>query len=83
MKRGEAHDFYAGDISVEGPHPLLPSGGNIGTGRTRTAIFTDCMEQLQGRAGPRQISGKREIALAGGVLPVNAGWTVFSSIPDA
>ncbi|MSQ28980.1 MAG: thiolase family protein [Dehalococcoidia bacterium] len=83
VKRGEAHDFYAGDISVEGPHPFLSSGGNIGTGRTRTSIFTDCMEQLQGRAGPRQIRGKREIALAGGVLPGNAGWTVFSSIPDA
>ncbi|MDP2727638.1 MAG: hypothetical protein Q8P59_08850, partial [Dehalococcoidia bacterium] len=23
VKKGEAHDFYAGDISVEGPHPFL------------------------------------------------------------
>ena len=83
VKRGEAHDFYSEDIRVEGPHPFLPSGGNMGSGRVRTVIFTDCMEQLQGRAGPRQISGRREIALAGGVLPAHCGWTVFSSVPDA
>ena len=32
VKRGEAHDFYADDIRVEGPHPFLSSGGNNGTG---------------------------------------------------
>ncbi|MCC6474946.1 MAG: hypothetical protein IT514_14520, partial [Burkholderiales bacterium] len=37
--KGEGLAFYRGDISVEGPHPFLSSGGNLGTGRTRTAIY--------------------------------------------
>ena len=40
VKRGDAFAFYAGDIRVEGPHPLCSSGGNLGNGRTRTAICT-------------------------------------------
>src|SRR5690606_501621 len=75
VKKGEAHDFYKEDIRVEGPNPFLSSGGNNGSGRTRTAIFTDCMEQLQGRAGDRQVTVKAETALAGGVLPHWSGWT--------
>src|SRR3954463_4847621 len=50
VKEGEALDFYKGDLRVEGPHPYLSSGGNNGTGRTRTAIMTDCIEQLRGQA---------------------------------
>ena len=46
VKRGDAFGFYAGDIRVEGPHPLCSSGGNLGNGRTRTAMYTDCIEQL-------------------------------------
>ena len=37
VKRGDAFASYAGDIRVEGPHPLCSSGGNLGNGRTRTA----------------------------------------------
>ena len=33
MKFGEALDFYQGDIGIDGPNPILPSGGNIGCGR--------------------------------------------------
>ncbi len=77
VKRGEAHDFYAGDISVEGPHPFLSSGGNIGTGRTRSAIFTDCIEQLRGTAGRRQVKVRAETAVAGCVLPAGNGHVVF------
>ncbi|MBM2826854.1 MAG: hypothetical protein HW403_918 [Dehalococcoidia bacterium] len=43
VKRGEAHDFYAGDIRVEGPHPLSSSGGNSGNGRTRWWNQLDCI----------------------------------------
>ena len=82
VKRGDAHDFYAGDISLEGPNPLNAGGGNMGTGRMRTVFITDSMEQLQGRAGPRQVKGKAEIAVTIGVLPGNAGCLVFSSTPD-
>ena len=52
VKRGDAFAFYAGDIRVEGPHPLCSSGGNLGTGRLRTAMYTDSIEQLRGTAGP-------------------------------
>ena len=82
VKEGEAHDFYAGDISVEGPHPFLSSGGNIGTGRTRSAIFTDCIEQLRGTAGRRQVNVRCETAVAGCVLPAGNGHMVFGKQPD-
>ena len=32
VKRGDAFAFYAGDITVEGPHPFCSSGGNLGAG---------------------------------------------------
>jgi acetyl-CoA acetyltransferase len=82
VKRGEAHDFYAGDISVEGPHPFMSSGGNIGTGRTRSGIFTDCIEQLRGTAGKRQVNVRCETAVAGCVLPASNGHVVFSKLPS-
>jgi len=41
VKRGDSFAFYKGDIRVEGPHPLCSSGGNLGTGRLRTAMYTD------------------------------------------
>lgn len=47
---GEAHDFYAGDIRVEGPHPFLSSGGNSGAGHNRAAHYRDCVEQIRGTA---------------------------------
>lgn len=78
VKKGESHDFYAGDISVHGPHPFLSSGGNNGTGRTRTAIFTDTIEQLRGTAGERQVTVKAETGIAGCVLPASNGHVVFS-----
>jgi hypothetical protein len=55
VKRGDAFAFYAGDIRVEGPHPFSSSGGNLGTGRCRTAMYTDSIEQLRGTAGTRQV----------------------------
>ena len=82
VKKGEAHDFYAGDISVEGPHPFMSSGGNNGTGRTRTAIYTDCIEQLRGTAGKRQVNVRAETAVAGCVLPQNNGHIVFGKHPS-
>ena len=77
VKEGEALDFYRGDIRVEGPHPFLSSGGNSGTGRTRTAIFTDTIEQLRGTAGDRQVTVPANIGVAGCVLPQTNGHVVF------
>ena len=82
VKRGDAHDFYAGDISLEGPNPLNSGGGNMGSGRMRTMFITDLMEQLQGRAGPRQVKIKAEVAVTIGVLPGNAATVVMSTSPD-
>ena len=84
VKRGEALDFIAGDISVEGPHPVLPSGGNNGNGRTRCWHWTDSVQQLQGRAGSRQVRGRAETAVVGigGILPTTGVWAVLSSSPD-
>jgi len=81
VNRGEAHDFFAGDISPQGPNPLNTGGGNMGTGRMRTVFVTDPMEQLQGRAGPRQVKIKAEVAVTIGVLPGGASTLVFSSSP--
>ena len=54
VKRGRPSRFYADDIRVEGPHPFSSSEGNLGNGRTRTAMYTDSIEQL-GQRGPRQV----------------------------
>ena len=83
LKRGEALDLYQGDISIEGPSPVSPSGGNIGSGRTRCWAHTDCIQQLQGRAGARQLTGiKPEIAISGGPMPMGGNFLVWSATPD-
>ena len=82
MKFGEALDFYQTDISIEGPNPVLPSGGNIGSGRSRFWMHTDSIQQLQGRAGARQVTGvKPEIAISGGPMPMGGNFTVWSATP--
>ena len=82
MKFGEALDFYQTDISIEGPNPVLPSGGNIGSGRSRFWMHTDSIQQLQGRAGARQLTGlKPEIAVSGGPMPMGGNFTVWSATP--
>jgi acetyl-CoA acetyltransferase len=83
MKFGEALDFYQTDISIEGPNPISPSGGNIGSGRSRVWLHTDTIQQIQGRAGPRQVTGvKPEIAVSGGPMPLGGNYTVWSATPD-
>ena len=62
-ERGDAKDFVKGDISVEGPHPYLSGGGNLGNGRTRTAMYIDSIQQLRGTAGKRQVKVKAETAI--------------------
>ena len=82
IKFGEALDFYQTDISIEGPNPVSPSGGNIGSGRSRFWMHTDCIQQLQGRAGARQVTGvKPEIAISGGPMPLGGSFTVWSADP--
>jgi acetyl-CoA acetyltransferase len=82
IKRGEALDLYQGDISIEGPNPVSPSGGNIGSGRTRFWMHTDSIQQIQGRAGARQIHRPAEIGVSGGPTPTGGNFTVWSATPD-
>jgi hypothetical protein len=82
VKRGDAFAFYAGDIRVEGPHPFSSSGGNLGNGRTRTAMYTDSIEQLRGTAGPRQVKVRAETALAAFTTPSSGGWIMFGKYPS-
>ncbi len=83
MKFGDALDFYQTDISIEGPNPILPSGGNIGSGRSRFWMHTDCIQQIQGRAGARALTGvKPEIGVSGGPMPMGGNFTVWSASPD-
>ena len=82
IKFGEALDFYQTDISIEGPNPVSPSGGNVGGGRSRFWMHTDCIQQLQGRAGARAITGiKPEIAISGGPDVLGGDFTVWSATP--
>ena len=83
IKFGEALDFYQTDISIEGPNPVSPSGGNIGAGRSRVWLHTDSIQQIQGRAGARAVTGvKPEIAVSGGPMPLGGNYTVWSATPD-
>jgi hypothetical protein len=81
VKRGDAFALYAGDIRVEGPHPFSSSGGNLGSGRTRTAMYTDSIEQLRGTAGARQVKVRAETALAAFTTPSSGGWIMFGKHP--
>ena len=82
IKQGEALDLFQTDISIHGPHPVSPSGGNTGSGRTRFWMHTDSMQQIQGRAGARQITIPANIGLSGGFMPFWSNFIVWSSTPN-
>jgi len=83
IKEGEALDYFASeDITIHGPNPISPSGGNIGSGRTRIWMHTDSIQQIQGRAGARQIRKPAEIGISGGPVPQGGWFTVWSATPD-
>jgi acetyl-CoA acetyltransferase len=81
VKEGECLDFFQTDISIHGPNPVSPSGGNIGGGRTRCWGWTDTIQQLQGRAGARQMKIDARIGVAGGPMPFWSNLAVFSKDP--
>ena len=64
MQRGEALDFYQTDISIEGPNPVSPSGGNAGSGRTRFWLHMDSILE-----GLRQICKPAEAGVSGAFFP--------------
>jgi acetyl-CoA acetyltransferase len=82
IKEGEALDFFQGDISISGPTPVSPSGGNIGSGRTRYWLWTDTIQQLQGRAGERQIKIDAQLGVCGGPVPMFSNFAALSTEPE-
>ena len=83
VQPGEALDFYQTDISISGPNPVSPSGGNIGSGRSRFWMHTDCIQQIQRRAGKRQVTGVEPVVgVSGGPMPTGGNFTVWSATPD-
>ena len=83
IQPGEALDFYQTDISITGPNPVSPSGGNIGSGRSRFWMHTDCIQQIQRRAGQRQVTGVEPvIGVSGGPMPTGGNFTCWSATPD-
>jgi acetyl-CoA acetyltransferase len=82
IQRGDCLDFFASeDISINGPTPLSPSGGNIGSGRTRFWLWTDTIQQLQGRAGERQVKKDAHVGVAGGFMPIQSSFAAMSKDP--
>lgn len=82
VKKGEALDFFQTDISIHGPNPVSPSGGNIGSGRTRFWMHTDSIQQIRGTAGARQISGPADVGISGGFEPCWSNFIVWSKSPS-
>jgi acetyl-CoA acetyltransferase len=84
IKRGETLDFFASqDITINGPTPISPSGGNIGSGRTRYWNWADTIQQVQGKAGERQIKKEASIGVCGSFMPPQSSFGVFSREPNA
>jgi acetyl-CoA acetyltransferase len=81
VKEGDAKDFVNGDISVEGPHPYVSGGGNLGNGRTRTAMYIDGIEQLRGTAGKRQVRVKAETAICAYAPALSASYLCLANTP--
>jgi acetyl-CoA acetyltransferase len=81
IKRGEALDLFQTDISIEGPHPVSPSGGNIGSGRARFWNSTDSIQQIQGRAGARSIRKPIITGISGGWMPYMSNFVIWSPTP--
>ncbi|MBI2872996.1 MAG: hypothetical protein HYY00_07410 [Chloroflexi bacterium] len=82
VKKGEAKDLVKGDISVKGPHPFSSGGGNLGNGRTRTAMYIDSIQQLRGTAGPRQVRVKAETAICAYAPGVAASYICLANSPS-
>jgi acetyl-CoA acetyltransferase len=83
IQPGEALDYFTSqDISINGNTPISPSGGNVGSGRTRFWMHTDCIQQLQGRAGDRQIKKDVHIGVSGGPMPTGGNFTVWGTEPN-
>lgn len=93
VKRGEAYQFYK-HIQFEGKTPFATGGGNLGNGRTRSAMYTDSIEQLRGTTGvlegfpnvslknKRKVTTKAEIAICGFAPTGSEAYLALSNTPS-
>jgi len=82
IQPGEALDYFAtNDFSPQGLHPISPSGGNVGGGRTRFWMHTDSIQQIQGRAGKRQVANP-QVGVSGGPMPTGGDFIVWGASPN-
>ena len=61
---------------------LYAVGFDRGSGRTRTWMHTDCIQQISGRAGARQISAPAHAGVSGGPFPYGGNFTVWADSPN-
>jgi len=92
VQKGGAYPFYK-HIEVEGKTPFASGGGNLGNGRTRSAMYTDSIEQLRGRVGQleghphpeligkRAVKTKAEIAVCGFAPTGSEAYLALSKTP--
>jgi hypothetical protein len=97
VKEGDGYRFFK-HIQVEGPTPFCSGGGNLGNGRTRSAMYTDTIEQLRGTTGviegfndpvkhlplknKRKVKTKAEIGVCGFVPTGGGDFVVLSNKPS-
>jgi len=83
IQRGEALDYFENeDFSTQSRYPISPSGGNIGSGRTRFWLHIDSIQQIQGRAGARQIRYPAEVGISCATFPYSGVCLVWGVSPD-
>jgi hypothetical protein len=69
-------------FTLNGPHPVSPSGGNCGNGRTRFWGDTDAIQQIQERAGVRSIRAPIMFGVSGGPNPTFSNYVVWCAEPS-
>jgi len=81
--RGDALEYFeTQDISNDSRYPISPSGGNIGSGRTRFWLHIDSIQQIQNRAGARQMKFPAEVGISAATFPHSGVSLVWSASPD-
>jgi acetyl-CoA acetyltransferase len=80
---GEGLDYFdTQDLSPESRYPISPSGGNIGSGRTRFWLHVDSIQQIQGRAGKRQMKYPANVGISCATFPHSGIALVWGVSPD-
>jgi hypothetical protein len=83
IKPGEGLDYIdTQDISNDSRYPISPSGGNIGSGRTRFWLHVDSVQQIQGRAGARQMKYPANVGISCATFPYSGISLVWGASPD-